>query len=77
MAKLKKRECGSITKKEIDSQVELSGWIHRRRDHGGVIFLDLRDESGLIQNEIVQLSESAMLMLSVYAWVFVPLNIAA
>ena len=49
MAKLKKRECGSITKKEIDSQVELSGWIHRRRDHGGVIFFDLRDESGLIQ----------------------------
>ena len=49
MAKLKKRGCGSITKKEIDSQVELSGWIHRRRDHGGVIFFDLRDESGLIQ----------------------------
>ena len=49
MAKLKKRECGSITNKEIDSQVELSGWIHRRRDHGGVIFFDLRDESGLIQ----------------------------
>tara|TARA_B100001013_G_scaffold1298_1_gene980 strand:+ start:404 stop:2176 length:1773 start_codon:yes stop_codon:yes gene_type:complete len=49
MTKLKKRECGSITKQEIDSQVELSGWIHRRRDHGGVIFFDLRDESGLIQ----------------------------
>ena len=38
-----------MTKKEVDSVVKLSGWIHRRRDHGGVIFFDLRDESGVVQ----------------------------
>jgi len=42
-------KCASITKKKLNSVVEVCGWIHRRRDHGGVIFLDLRDESGLVQ----------------------------
>ena len=42
-------KCGSITKKKLNSVVEVCGWIHRRRDHGGVIFFDLRDESGLVQ----------------------------
>jgi len=41
--------CGSLTKKEVNSIVKLKGWIHRRRDHGGVIFFDLRDESGVVQ----------------------------
>ena len=41
--------CGTVTKKEVNSVVQLCGWIHRRRDHGGVIFFDLRDESGLVQ----------------------------
>ena len=42
-------KCGSITKKKLNSVVEVCGWIHRRRDHGGVIFFDVRDESGLVQ----------------------------
>ena len=42
-------KCGSITKKKLNSVVEVCGWINRRRDHGGVIFFDLRDESGLVQ----------------------------
>ena len=41
--------CGTVTKKVVNSVVQLCGWIHRRRDHGGVIFFDLRDESGLVQ----------------------------
>jgi len=41
--------CGSITKKEVDKPVYLMGWVHRRRDHGGLIFVDLRDRSGLVQ----------------------------
>ena len=41
--------CGSITKQDIDKEVIISGWIHRRRDHGGVIFFDMRDETGLVQ----------------------------
>ena len=49
MKNLESNNCGSLTKNEGDSVVKLSGWIHRRRDHGGVIFFDLRDESGVVQ----------------------------
>ena len=35
--------CGEITSKNLDQEVTICGWIHKRRDHGGVIFLDVRD----------------------------------
>jgi len=41
--------CGQVTEELIDQTVEISGWVHRRRDHGGVIFLDMRDREGLLQ----------------------------
>ncbi|MHB1949254.1 MAG: aspartate--tRNA ligase [Gammaproteobacteria bacterium] len=41
--------CGTVTTKMLDQDVTLVGWVHRRRDHGGVIFLDLRDREGLVQ----------------------------
>jgi aspartyl-tRNA synthetase len=41
--------CGEINSSQIDQEVELCGWVHRRRDHGGVIFIDLRDREGLVQ----------------------------
>lgn len=41
--------CGEITETLIDETVTFCGWIHRRRDHGGVIFLDVRDREGLVQ----------------------------
>jgi len=41
--------CGQINASHIDQEVELCGWVHRRRDHGGVIFIDLRDREGLVQ----------------------------
>ena len=41
--------CGQVNEKMVDQQVEVCGWVHRRRDHGGVIFIDLRDRSGLVQ----------------------------
>jgi aspartyl-tRNA synthetase len=41
--------CGEINNSNIEQEVELCGWVHRRRDHGGVIFIDLRDREGLVQ----------------------------
>ncbi|MBA1146238.1 aspartate--tRNA ligase [Ectothiorhodospiraceae bacterium WFHF3C12] len=41
--------CGQVTEDLLDQEVEVCGWAHRRRDHGGVIFIDLRDRDGLVQ----------------------------
>ena len=41
--------CGAIDKTYLDQEITLYGWVHRRRDHGGVIFIDLRDREGIVQ----------------------------
>lgn len=41
--------CGTLSADHVGESVVLMGWVHRRRDHGGVIFLDLRDRSGMVQ----------------------------
>src|SRR5699024_8771198 len=41
--------CGEVHARSIDETVTVCGWVHRRRDHGGVIFVDLRDHTGLLQ----------------------------
>jgi aspartyl-tRNA synthetase len=41
--------CGQVNEKLIGQMVEVAGWVHRRRDHGGIIFVDLRDREGLLQ----------------------------
>jgi aspartyl-tRNA synthetase len=42
-------ECGRLRVSDCEKTVILSGWVHRRRDHGGLIFIDLRDASGIVQ----------------------------
>lgn len=46
---MNERGCGTITVKDEGQTIKLRGWINRRRDHGGVIFVDLRDRSGIVQ----------------------------
>ena len=41
--------CGQLNLAHIDKEVEVCGWVHHQRDHGGVIFIDLRDREGLVQ----------------------------
>ena len=41
--------CGQVLEDRIDSRARVAGWVHRRRDHGGLIFIDLRDRTGLVQ----------------------------
>jgi len=41
--------CGQVLADRVDAEVRVAGWVHRRRDHGGLIFIDLRDRTGLVQ----------------------------
>ena len=49
MNKYRSHNCSELTEKDVDKIVSLSGWLHRKRDHGNLLFLDLRDHYGLTQ----------------------------
>ena len=45
--------CGDVNASNVDQEVEVCGWVNKRRDHGGVIFIDLRDRNGLTSTATV------------------------
>lgn len=57
--------CGALTKAEVGQSVKISGWIHKKRDHGGVLFIDLRDTYGMTQCVI---DEGSPLLAEVEKW---------
>jgi aspartyl-tRNA synthetase len=46
---LRSHRCGELTRAQVGQEVRLGGWVHRRRDLGGLVFIDLRDRAGLVQ----------------------------
>ena len=49
MNKYRTHNCSELNEKEVDKVVCLSGWLHRKRDHGNLLFIDLRDHYGITQ----------------------------
>ena len=49
MHRYRSHTCAQLTSKDVGQNVRLSGWVHRVRDHGGLLFIDLRDHYGLTQ----------------------------
>ena len=49
MNKYRTHNCSELTETDINKEVSLSGWLHRKRDHGNLLFIDLRDHFGITQ----------------------------
>ena len=49
MSYFRSHNCGELSVKDIDKKASVSGWINKKRDHGGVLFIDLRDHFGITQ----------------------------
>ena len=49
MNKYRSHNCSDLTEKDSGKTVSLSGWLHRKRDHGNLLFIDLRDNYGITQ----------------------------
>ena len=49
MKKYRTHNCSELTEKDVGKNIKLSGWLHRKRDHGNLLFIDLRDHFGITQ----------------------------
>ena len=49
MNKYRTHNCSQLTESDVNKDVTLSGWLHRKRDHGNLLFIDLRDHYGITQ----------------------------
>ena len=49
MNKFRTHNCSELNEKNVNQKVKLSGWLHRKRDHGNLLFIDLRDHFGITQ----------------------------
>ena len=49
MNKYRSHNCSELSEKNIGKTIKLSGWIHRKRDHGNLLFIDIRDHFGITQ----------------------------
>jgi aspartyl-tRNA synthetase (EC 6.1.1.12) len=60
--------CGQISQEDLDKEVVLCGWVHRVRNHGGVVFIDLRDREGIVQVVVEELSSPSASARGRQAW---------
>ncbi len=56
---IRNHNCGTLTEKNIGTEVVINGWVNRRRDHGGLVFFDIRDRSGIVQVVVAPEKEEA------------------
>ena len=62
MNKFRTHNCSELRESEINKDVSLSGWLHRKRDHGNLLFIDLRDHFGITQCVIENKNENFKLL---------------
>jgi len=62
MNKYRTHNCSELNDKNIDSVVHLSGWLHRKRDHGNLLFIDLRDHYGITQCVVENNNKSFLIL---------------
>ena len=55
MNKYRTHKCNELRKEDVDKKISLSGWINKKRDHGNLLFIDLRDNYGITQLSLIHI----------------------